>query len=141
MPVFDDLVTGWWEYQRLLRGSRDERQALLAGHPAHVYASWTQVTERITAGGLPALDLVAALVEGAPTDADVSLVGAGPLEDLVHKHGNSLASEIANLASRNPSFEHALSGVWLAHGVLTPAAEERLSQWIIVTGAARHRHH
>lgn len=139
--MFSDLVAGWWEYRRLLRGSADERRALLAGHPAHVYESWTEVTARMTAGGLLALDLIVALVDGTPADAEVALVGSGPLEDLVHKHGDSLAGAVAHLALGNARFSQALSHVWLAHGVLTPDAERRLSRWVIVTGGAGHRLH
>jgi hypothetical protein len=58
----------------------------------------------------------------------------------MHRHGNVLVGEVERLAARNPRFERAPGGVWLAHGVLAPVAEERLSQWVLVTGAAKHRH-
>ena len=137
MRLFGDLVGGWWEYQRLLHGTREERHALEFGHPAPVCASWNEVHTRINGGGIGALELVAALVGEAHDDAGLMLVGAGPLEDLVHKHGSVLAGEIERLANQDPSFERALGGVWLAHGVLTPIAEQRLSQWITVTGAVK----
>ena len=131
MPIYSDLITGWWEYQRLLHGTPNERHALQAGHPAHVYSIWTQVATRVVHGGLPALDLVVDLVDTAPTDDALSLVGTGPLEDLVHKHGNVLAREVADLASRSDRFARALSRVWIAHGALNAEAEQRLSGWII----------
>ena len=99
MPIHTDLVTGWLEYQRRLHGSPHERHTLQAAHPAHVYASWTEVATRVTQGGQPALDLILALVETAMSDEHLSLVGTGPLEDLVHKHGNILADEVALLAA------------------------------------------
>jgi hypothetical protein len=138
MSVHSGLVAGWWEYQRLLHGTPDERHALQAGHPAHVYSSWTQVATRMTHGGLPALDLVVELVDTAPTDDALSLVGTGPLEDLVHKHGNVLVREVTLLASRSDRFARALSRVWVAHGVLNAEAEQRLSGWIIVSTVIRH---
>ncbi len=102
-----------------------------------MYASWTQVAVRITQGGLPALDLITVLVDMAPTNEDLSLVGTGPLEDFVHKHGNTLADEVDLLATRSDRFAQALSSVWIAHGVLNPEAERRLSKWIITTSATR----
>ena len=128
------VIRGWWEYQRLQRGTPEERRALQAGHPAHVCASWAEVRARIAAGGMPALELVVAILGASRSDEDVSLVGAGPLEDLVHKHGDTLVDAIEDLAARDGRFAHALSRVWLAKGVLRPSTELRLSKWITVTG-------
>ena len=61
-------------------------------------------------------------------------MGAGPLEDVVHKHGDMLVDAIENLAARDALLAHALRCVWLAHGVLRPSTELRLSKWITVTG-------
>ena len=89
----------------------------------------------MTRGGLPALDLVTELVDTAPTSEDLSLVGTGPLEDLVHKHGNTLAGEVALLATRDDRFAQALSSVWIAHGVLNAETELRLHKWIITSAS------
>ena len=133
-----DVASGWWEYQRLSRGSREERRALEAGHPARVYANWNEVTARIIRGGLPALDIVVGLIRAAEDDEAVMVVGAGPLEDLLNKHGNALVDDVEREAARNPRFRLALTGAWLAHGMLDPDVEMRLSQWTSVRGLPGH---
>lgn len=124
-----DAVAGWWDYQRLMRGTAEERRALEAGHPARTYQSWIEVNRRISQGGPPALDLVVSLIDAAPSYDHVALVGAGPLEDLVRKHGNGLADQLANLADRHPGVGRALTCV-LARGVLSDHAARRLAPWI-----------
>lgn len=125
-----DVVAGWWDYQRLMRGSPAERRALEAGHPARTHQSWIEVWGRINRGGNAALDLVVSLVDAAPGGDDVvAVVGTGPLEDLVRKHGNSLADEIAHVACGNARFAQALTSV-MARGVLTVHAARRLSPWV-----------
>jgi hypothetical protein len=124
------LVHGWWEYQRRLHGNPEERRALEAGHPAEVHLVFNEVKATISAGGLRAWDLVVALLDVAPGDPGVMLVGAGPLEDLVKKHGDALVKEIEYDASRNDRVRQALSCVWVARGLLTPEVEGRLSRWI-----------
>jgi Family of unknown function (DUF6869) len=129
-----DPVFGWWEYQRLLRGSPEERRALEAGHPAGVFASLREVNAIVARGGRPALVMIPDLLDAAPTEWSVVLVGEGPLDALIKKHGNSLIADLEDLAGAEPRFLHALSGVLLAHGVLAPDVEKRLSQWISIIG-------
>lgn len=64
------------------------------------------------------------------------LVAAGPLEDLVRKHGNALVHEIEDVATQDERFRLALRGVWLPPGALQPDVERTLAQWIPVAGAA-----
>ena len=126
--VMQDLVNGWWEYQRRLQGTQEERRALEAGHPASVYISWTDVNAAVTRGGLLALELVNAIIQAAPDESGVVLVGAGPLEDLVRKHSPNLIDEIERMATRDSRFRLALSSAWLPSGVHAPAVEMRLSR-------------
>jgi hypothetical protein len=133
------IIRGWWEYQRLQSGTPEQRRALQAGHPAQVCASSAEVRAHIAAGGQQAIELVAAILSTSRSDTDVSLVGAGPLEDLVHKHGDTLVDAIEGFAARDAWFAYALSRVWLAHGVLRPGTELRLSKWITVTGTKPSR--
>jgi hypothetical protein len=129
-----DPVLGWWDYQRRLRGSPEERRALEAGHPAAVFASLREVNAIIARGGRPALVMILDLLDAAPTEWSVALVGEGPLDALIKKHGNSLISDLEDLAAAEPRFLHALSSVLLTHGILAPDVEKRLSQWISIIG-------
>ncbi|HEX6872129.1 MAG TPA: hypothetical protein VF163_13610 [Micromonosporaceae bacterium] len=92
-----------------------------------MYQRWNDVTARINRGGLPALDLVRSLLARAGTDEAVGLVAAGPLEDLVRKHGNALVDDIEFLAMQEPVFQHALGLIWLPHGALAPEVQRRLT--------------
>jgi len=47
-----------------------------------------------------------------PTDRHFQLLAAGPLEDLLSTHGESMIEEIDSLARRNPPFRLLLNGVW-----------------------------
>jgi len=93
-----DLVPAWWKYQRLARGGRSERKALELGEPADAVAASEAIYELVDQGGQEALALVAALVDGAESDDDLGRVGAGPLEDLLVRHGASLVDEVDDLA-------------------------------------------
>jgi hypothetical protein len=107
---------------------------LEAGHPAQVYSNFTYVNTVIARGGQPALNVVLALLETAPNEQCMSIVGEGPLDDLIKKHGNALVADVEDLAHHDPRFAYALSGVLLPRGVLEPDAEQRLGRWVSVLG-------
>ena len=100
-PETAELVDGWWEYHRLASGTRPQRKALEAGSPEAAVAGRDAVMEAMEAGGLAALSLVLALLDAAPEDDDVALVGAGPLEELLHGHGVSLRQDVEAVARRD----------------------------------------
>lgn len=126
----DELAARWWEYNRLSSGNRSQRKALSLGEPAEVCAAADIVRERIDSGGIEAIWLIVALIDSASDAVGVALVGAGPLEDLVHEHGNSLIDDLDRLARQNPLFSQAMASVWLSAGVLDPGVERRLCNWI-----------
>jgi hypothetical protein len=125
-----ELVAGWWEHARLAQGSRQQRKSLETGDALFADAGWYGVDERVERGGVQALELVAALLEHAPDDDGIALVAAGPLEDLLHRHGQELVDEIERWARQDPRFGQALAGVWLADGALDPTARARLRPWL-----------
>jgi hypothetical protein len=88
------------------------------------------VSDQIQAGGPDALELVVALIEAAPDSQGVANVAAGPLEDLVHAHGDDLVEQIETLARQLPPFAVALHGVWLSDGAVSTSTKERLACWI-----------
>jgi hypothetical protein len=77
-------------------------------------------------------ELVRRLVELA-ADERLETIGAGPLEDLVSRHGAALVERITALAREDDRFRRALSAVWLAHGELSPEVERR----IVTAGGVR----
>jgi hypothetical protein len=130
LEPLEELCARWWEFLRLSQGDRAQRKALELGEPREAYAAAAIVAERIQTGGSDAIRLVIALIETAPDDAGIAVVGAGPLEDLVHEHGDSLIDELDRVARRNPAFSHAMGSVWLSAGVLNPDVEHRLRMWM-----------
>jgi hypothetical protein len=129
-PDFDVLSSHWWAYQRLARGSREERKALEQGQPADARAARDFVAAAIESGAADAIRLLAVLNDAAPPDDDGVTVGSGPLEELITAHGRELAEEIVKSARRPPSFARALSKVWLTPGHLDPSADSKLSAWV-----------
>jgi hypothetical protein len=126
----DDVVSGWWEYQRLSAGNRAERKNLELGEPRRAVVAAERVYEHIRGGGLTALALVKALVDAAASADDLALVGAGPVEDLLVEHGRALIDEIDRLARQAPHFASALAGVWWSSAEAGPEVTARLETWI-----------
>jgi hypothetical protein len=52
------------------------------------------------------------LVETAPSDEALAYVAAGPLEELLNKHGPVLIDRIEEESRENARLQLALSGVW-----------------------------
>ena len=129
-PMRDVVVRGWWRFQQLHSGTREERKQLEIGEPADVWEAWDAVLDQIQTGGSDALDLVVALIEAAPDSQGVANVAAGPLEDLVHAHGDDLVEQLETLARQSPVFATALHGVWLSDGAVSSSTKERLARWI-----------
>jgi hypothetical protein len=88
------------------------------------------VLAQVDAGGPEALVLVMALIDAAPTDLGLGKVAAGPLEDLLHAHGDDLVDEIEVLARQSPVFAQALGGVWLSEGAISASTKDRLARWV-----------
>src|SRR5215475_63513 len=127
-----ELLAKWWEFQRRARGSRTERKTLVSGEASDLQGARDMVDDRMLAGGVEAVELLVVLNETAPADDDGVSVGCGPLEDLIHQHGDALIDVIDIIARRNPSFAKAMSHVWLERGHLTKATEARLARWVQV---------
>lgn len=66
-------------------------------------------------------------MRAAPEGDDGGTVGAGPLEDLLHAHGDSLVEDVLRLSRISPTFRQVLSHVWLERGHMSKANEDRLS--------------
>jgi hypothetical protein len=114
----DRIVTAYWTHYGRVWATQDEAGAVApsAGDPDHRDASeyeWAvwEVNDMATAGSADALTLVAALAAAAPSDAALAYLGAGPLEDLVDKHGAAFIDELVVATKLNPRLEVALATV------------------------------
>lgn len=88
----------------------DEDAMPPADHPdAWTYALLEAVIEAEPALGFAATRAALAACE---SPEDVALIAAGPLEELIARHGAALIDEIEALAKTAPRFAYALTGVW-----------------------------
>jgi hypothetical protein len=58
------------------------------------------------------LDFVSAVLATDPEDRVIALLAAGPLEDVLAKHGPAIIARVEEEARRSPQFRHLLGGVW-----------------------------
>ena len=60
--------------------------------------------------------VVEELFAQASTRRAIHMVAAGPLEDLIRKHGNSLEFELTELYAKSKRFQYALTSIYLPPG-------------------------
>ena len=132
--MFDQQVLhDYWEQWRLAGGNRQERLAAEGGGDRSHY----QVSDAVEAGDATVIELLVALAETAPSDADAGLIGAGPLEELLSVHASRLATvEGAALldaidagARTSRRFRLALRSAFMGDEVPT-AVKERLRRFL-----------
>ena len=77
------------------------------------------VTEVVLRHAIDVLALVRALVDAAPDDESLRLLGAGPLEDLLRdeRSDDDFLDVIEGIAERDLRFKTALSGGWVGREV------------------------
>ena len=111
----------------------EELERLVAAYVRHTvhrrdedFWAWERVTEVVREQDAPAeFELVRVLVRNVP-DEHLGYVGAGPVEDLVQRHGEELADWIIGEAGRDPRFREALARVWVVAEELPPGLLDRL---------------
>lgn len=92
-----DLVAAYFEYWKTERED--------------VFWAWNEVTDKVLYDPDQGWTLVLALIRAAPSDAALSYVAAGPLEDFLCKHGESYLPRLQEVAA-DPRVKQALRGVW-----------------------------
>lgn len=99
--TLDALVTRW------LAENEDRRDPPEMGPADEIVANLIFDAE---------IDLVWAFLRAATaratTDRQLAMLAAGPLEDLIARHGASVIDRVEHLARRAPRFRYLLSGVW-----------------------------
>ena len=55
---------------------------------------------------------ILAILDREPSEAVLDILGAGPLEDLIHQHGAAFIEKIEFEARENPPFKALLDRVW-----------------------------
>ena len=68
--------------------------------------------ERIYNAPETAFEVLHTLIQQAKTKAEASSIAAGPLEDIISKHGETFIDRIEIHARQSLRFRYILSGVW-----------------------------
>lgn len=68
------------------------------------------------------------LIERAPTEEALAYLAAGPLENLLRKHGRVVATKIRAAAEQNAGVRAALSHVWLLPS--NDEVHQQLGEWL-----------
>jgi hypothetical protein len=128
-PGLDELTANWWEYWRRHSGTREERKALSLGEPLTVQEAHDYVEQQVAKGDEAAVDLLVRINDGKPHDEGVT-VGCGPLEDLLHEHGDAVIDEVERSARQNPLFARAHSMFRsVAAALASPPRTASMSGW------------
>lgn len=107
----DDFARRYFDEWRVLRsGTRPERLAMRDADDRPSDALF----EMLHTADEPdrAWPIILTLVAEAPGDEALAFVAAGPLEDLIQKHGDAFADRIVERAQADARFRSALRGVW-----------------------------
>jgi hypothetical protein len=75
---------------------------------------------------------VLGLIGGSSPNRLLSVLAAGPLEDLLAENGHVVVEQVEVLARRSPEFRLLLNGVWdstINPGVLSKLAKYRNQRW------------
>lgn len=116
----EELVEAYFDYYR-------------TGFDPSLHWAWDAVHGDSRADPIQALSVIFALIEGAPSDYGVELVGAGELEVLLWRSGTAVIDRIEAEAVHNPRLRRAL---WHVDGLDDyPAIETRVRR--ILAGEER----
>jgi hypothetical protein len=107
------------ERQLMERKRKVSREELAATYLRHYslrrqqdWWAWEEVDSLVRLSPSEAWEVTRILVNTAPSDEAIAYVAAGPLEDLLKKHGPLIIDCIENECQRNERLQLALSGVW-----------------------------
>lgn len=106
----DGLIDRFWQEHRLSQGTRQERLEASG-------AAWGEVDDLLDGPASEVVRMLVALAEAAPSEEEVGLVGAGPIEELVARRagqfdseeGHELLEELDTAARRSARFRSVLA--------------------------------
>jgi hypothetical protein len=89
---------------------------------------------------LDVIALIRALVDAAPDEDSLRLIGAGPLENLLRdeRSDGDVLDEIEDIAANDDRFRTALSGGWVGDEVLSPKRDRLLALGFTVPGESSY---
>jgi hypothetical protein len=106
------LIETYWRHHRLVTAARPPLLAV-----SDTFWANEEVLAAVGAPDPDAIELLAELAATAPDDEALVHLGAGPVEEFVHAHGDELGHDLALAARDHPRLRTALANVWFAETV------------------------
>jgi hypothetical protein len=108
VSVSAEVVAAYWRHHQLsISEDRTER-----ADADEWFWAWEEVDEAALDASPGIVDFLVALAKAAPNDDALAYLGAGPLEDLIRRHGAEFVDAIDRAAQTSESFQVALRCVW-----------------------------
>jgi hypothetical protein len=114
------LVAGWLEYNRTAQVSELSLGKSTASDELFQFV--IEVDDLVRNDPERAWLVIQLIFVACRTDIERACLAAGPLEDLLSKHGSSFIDRIEQTASSNSDFRELLVGVW-RNGIAYPVWE------------------
>jgi hypothetical protein len=97
------VVEAWIELQRTPRDSDRHKE---------LFWSFDRLDDLVRTQPGKAWQLIIDILRTDASDHILQNLSAGPLEDLLVRHGSSIIEDVEAEAARNPMFRRLLAGVW-----------------------------
>jgi len=97
------LIAGWLAMQRADTGTREYADSFWAVE---------RLDELCSTSPEDAWDVILGVLARDPSDRALGNLAAGPLEDVLARHGPSIIERVEREARRSPAFANLPAGVW-----------------------------
>jgi Family of unknown function (DUF6869) len=100
-----------------------------ATEPGWGYKTLNKLVDVDPSTALSAIEYICKLDSSDPI---MEVLAAGPLEDLLSRHGREVGDQLVRVAAANPTFRKLLGGVWrgsIADEIWRKVEELRSSRW------------
>lgn len=118
------LVATWIEHHKIGRETGKS--------PDATFWAWEKLDELVSNDPNQALELIIQILETDQSDVTYENLAAGPLEDLLARHGEKVIERIENQSRESPTFQNLLGGVWenrISPSIWTRVEKARGEHW------------
>lgn len=104
VSVNAEVVAAYWRHRKLTFSEDTTERA----DADEWFWAWEEVDEAALDAAPGIVELLVALAKAAPNDEALAYLGAGPLQDLIRRHGAEFVDAIDQAAQTSQSFQVAL---------------------------------
>lgn len=97
------LIDGWLAMQRAVPGSSEYEE---------LFWAYEELDDLCSSSPDDAWEIVLGVLARNPSDGEVGMLAAGPLEDLLARHGRAIIERVEREARHSLAFASLLGGVW-----------------------------